>query len=302
MRYRSIISIWIALLISGSLFAQIQDNAGEYGFKFLHIPVSPASLALAGRAPDAVSNPAAFAIQPALNTVERQRSLGVSHSKWLADTDFTNVCYSYSTRRNHFGMLLRHLSYGEIEKRDDAGNIIGTYNPLDMGLMLNYSLRLSPSQYLGVNAGFVYEKLASASSVGFSTDLGYTWLPPLQDTKLSVAVRNLGLSSKMNDEAIDLPIIAELDLNRGFDFESYDVVVGGSLSKALDEPLKGTLHTEVHMWDSLILRAGYRINYSGEALSAGLGFRFQKFGVDYGWADSVGDLNSIHALGLSYHF
>lgn len=302
MRYRSILTLGLALLFSGTLFAQIQDNAGEYGFKFLHIPVSPASLALAGRAGDAISNPAAFALQPAINTVERQRSLGVSHSKWLADTDFTNVCYSYSTRRTHFGMLLRHLSYGEIEKRDEAGNIIGSYNPLDMGLMLNYSLRLSPSQYIGVNGGFVYEKLASASSVGVSGDLGYTWLPPLQDTKVSLAVRNLGVSSKMNEEAIDLPIIAELDLNRGISFDNYRVVVGGSLSKALDEPFKGTLHAEMNLWDSLILRAGYRINYSGEAFSAGLGFRVQRFGVDYGWADSVGDLNSIHALGLSYHF
>lgn len=302
MRYRIIVTVGLLLLLASTAVAQIQDNAGEYGFKFLNIPVSPASLALAGRAPNALTTPTAFVLQPASNTIDRQRSLGLAHSKWLADTDYTTVFYSYSTRRNHLGLLLRNLSYGEIEKRDEAGNIIGVYNPLDLGLMMNYSIRITPSQYIGANAGFVYEKLASASSVGISTDLGYTWLPPVQDSKLSLTVRNIGLSSKMDDEAISLPLMAELDINKVFGFNANRFVLGASLSKSIDEPFKGTVHSELTLRDIMILRAGYRINYSGEALSAGVGFRFQNFGLDYGWADSVGDLNSIHALGLSYHF
>ena len=301
MKYKSFILL-LLLLAAGLLYAGIAENAGEYGFKFLLIPLHPASMAMAGRAPDALSNPTAFINQPALNTVERQRSLGVSHTRWLADTDFTSVYYSYSQRRNHFGLAMRNLSYGEIEKRDDAGNLIGTYNPLDMSLLANYSIRLTPSQYIGANAGVVYEKLATASSVGISTDIGYTLLPPLQDARLSVSLRNMGISSRMNDERIKFPLTMEMDLSKGFGSGDTHLLVGGSLTKVIDEELKGTVNAELSLRQMLILRSGWRINYSGEYLSLGVGFRFSGFGVDYAWAESAGDLNSVHSFGLSYHF
>jgi hypothetical protein len=301
MRYKAILIGTIITLAITLAYGQV-DSSGEYGFKFLSIPTDPASLALAGRAPDGLSVTSAFAIQPAISTIDKQRSVGVSHTKWLQETDFTNVYYSYSTRRNHFGLLLRNLSYGTIEKRDEAGNIIGSYSPLDLGVMANYSLRITPSQYLGLNAGVLYEKLATASSIGLSTDLGYTWLPPIADTKLSLAIRNIGLSTKMNDEAIDLPLLADLDLSKGISINEARLLVGASVSKPIDEELKGTVHSELSYRDLLYLRAGYRINYSGNALSAGLGIRYQNFGVDYGWADSVDELSSIHSLALSYHF
>lgn len=301
MKYR-VIALTLMLLISLSLAAQIQDNAGEYGFKFLNVPVSPASIALAGRGMDSYSNPAAFMNQPAISTLNNQRSLGLSHSAWLGDTDFTNLFYSYSNRRKHFGLMVRNLNYGEIDKRDDQGNIIGVYNPLDFNLMANYSLRLGTSSYLGINAGVLYEKLSTASALGFSTDIGFTVLPPLQDAVVSLAVRNLGVSGAMNKQSVKLAPQAELDISKGFTYNATTVNLAVSATKSIDEDFKGTFSTEFGFYDMLYLRAGYKLNYGVGDISAGLGLRYNRFGVDYGWAASDHNLADVHSVGVTYYF
>lgn len=301
MKYRLLTAICL-LLGSFGLQAQIQDNAGEYGFKFLNIPVSPSAIALAGRGTDSFSNPAAFVLQPAISTLNNQRSLGLSHSSWLGDTDFTNLYYSYSNRRKHFGLIMRNLNYGEIEKRDEQGNVIGVYNPLDLNLMANYSLRLGAASYVGVNAGFVYEKLSTASALGISTDLGFTVLPPLQDAVISLAVRNLGVSGAMNDEAVKLSPQAELDISKGFSFQATTVNLAMSGTKSLDEPFKGTFSTEFGFYDLLFLRAGYKLNYGAGDVSAGIGIRYNRFGVDYGWAAYEDNLSDVHSIAVNYFF
>ncbi|HNX37169.1 MAG TPA: PorV/PorQ family protein [Candidatus Cloacimonadota bacterium] len=292
-----------ALLLVNACFADyIHDNAGEYGFKFLNIPVNPVSLALAGRPADPVENSASFIIQPAISTLEKSRSVGASQSKWISDTNNTNLYYSYSNRRSHFGLAMRNLSYGEIEKRDEYGNIIGYYNPMDLNVCANYGLRLTPSQYIGINAGVVYEKISTASALGFSTDLGYTWLPPFPDMIVSLAVRNLGYGGKMNDETLKLPLAAELDISKTYTRDNTSVRLAVSATQSLDEQLKGTFGTELGFWNTLYLRAGYKINYSAEDLTAGIGIRYDHFGVDYGWASFTDNLSDVHSLGLSYYF
>lgn len=301
MNYRFILAISL-LVISLTLGAQIQDNAGEFGYKFLNIPVSPASIALAGRGMDSYSNPAAFVLQPAISTLENQRVLGLSHSAWLGYTDYTNLYYSNSNRRKHFGLIMRNLNYGEIEKRDEQGNLIGVYTPLDLNLMANYSLRFGASTYFGINAGVLYEKISTASALGLCADLGLTILPPVQDAVISLSVRNLGVSGTMNEATIKLAPQAELDISKRFAFDFASVNLAASASKSVDEAFKGTFSTEFGFYDLLFLRAGYKLNYDAGDISAGIGLRYNRFGVDYGWAAYDNNLADVHSLGVSYYF
>ena len=109
------------------LSAGIHPNAGEYGYQFLDISTNPVALALAGRGIHAGAELASFIRQPASAVLESHRSLGVSHSLWLADTKYNNLYYSYSNRKSHLGLALRGLDYSELEIRDDNGYLIGLY-------------------------------------------------------------------------------------------------------------------------------------------------------------------------------
>jgi len=234
--------------------------------------------------------------------MDAHRSLGVSHSVWLNDTSFNNLYYSYSNRRSHLGLALRNLDYGELEIRDDTGNLIGYYSPLNMDLMGNYALRITPSIYAGLNAGIAYEKLNTDSSVGLHGDLGMTWLPPLKDTRFSLAVRNLGFSSAMNEERTLFAPSLEMDLSKEYSFDNTSLLVELSGIKAVDEYWKAAASTQLTLYDIVRLRAGYKLNYDAEDLCAGIGFQWKNFRVDYGWAAFSSRLNDVHSFGVSYHF
>ncbi len=298
----SLILVTAILLSCATLIADINDNAGEYGYQFLDISTNPVALALAGRGIHSGSELASFVRQPASAVLESHRSLGISHTAWLDDTKFNNLFYSYSTRKSHFGLALRNLDYGELEIRDDNGFLIGYYSPLNLDLMGNYAFRISPSLYGGLNAGVAYEKLNTDSSVGLHGDLGITWLPPFTNANLSVAVRNLGLSSAMNDEQTAFAPSLEMDLSKELIFDDTSVNLEISGIKAVDENWKGAVNTQITLYDIVMLRAGYKINYDAENVSAGLGLRWKNFGVDYGWAAFSSRLNDIHSFGLSYNF
>ncbi|HOZ00472.1 MAG TPA: PorV/PorQ family protein [Candidatus Syntrophosphaera sp.] len=290
------------LLALAPLAAQIHDNAGEYGYQFLDISTNPVAMALAGRGIGSGSTIASFIRQPASAVRESHRSLGASHTFWLADTKFTNLNYSFSNRRSHFGLALRNLDYGELEIRDDNGYLIGQYRPLNVDLTGNFALRLTPSFYAGANLGIAYEKLDTDSSVGAHGDLGLSWLPPLENSMFSLALRNLGLSSAMDEESTLFAPSVELDLSKQFDFNTTKLNLELSGIKAVDENWKGALSGELSLYDLILVRLGYKVGYDAEDLTAGLGVRWNRFAIDYGWAAYSSRLNDVHSFGLSYNF
>ncbi|NLW18343.1 MAG: PorV/PorQ family protein [Candidatus Cloacimonetes bacterium] len=292
----------ILILVASSLVAGIPSNAGQYGYQFLDIGGDPVSLALAGRGISSGAELTAFLRQPAASATASHQALGAVHTRWLEDTAANNVFYSYSNRKFHFGMALRTLDYGQIEIRDDNGLLIGEYSPLDVDLLGNYAIRLTPSIYAGINAGLVYEKLNTDSSYGLHSDLGFTWLTPLKDTQFSMAVRNLGFSSAMNEERTLFPIGLEMDLSKSFEFGEHGLKVELSGTKAIDENWKGAVSAEFGIYGLAMVRAGYKINHDAENLTAGLGVRWKNIGLDYGWAAFSHNLNDIHSLGISYRF
>jgi hypothetical protein len=302
MKKNILIALPLLLMGIATLIADIHDNAGQYGYQFLDIGNNPVSLALAGRGISSSSNLASFLRQPASALTDSHRSLGANHMMWLEDTAYNAIHYSYSDRKKHFGLALRGLDYGELEIRDDNGVLIGYYSPLDIDLMANYALRVTPSLYAGLNAGIAYEKLDTDSSLGIHSDLGATWLPPIADTQMNLAVRNLGISSAMNEERTLFAPSLEIDISKRIDFTqtSLNLELGGT--KAIDEHWKATVSAELTLFDMVMLRAGYKLNYDAEDLTAGLGLRWKRLGIDYGWASYSNHLNDVHSFGLSYFF
>jgi len=282
--------------------AEIHDNAGQYGYKFLSVPYGPVSLALASRGAHSSSNATAFIVQPAAVCELDQRIIAVSHSPWLVDTQANCLAYSYARKTSHFGVVLRNLDYGDIENRDDTGYLIGYYNPLDVDVMANYSRRYSPSLYFGMNLGVLYQKLDTATSLGLHSDLGVSWLPPLKGAKLSLAARNLGYASKTNTERLDFPLSLEADYSYKLTIADQQLGLMSSLIKPVDGDLRGSFGAELTMYELFTLRGGYKLNYSAENLSAGFGVNYKGIGIDYGYAAFEDDLNSVHSFGIKYNF
>jgi hypothetical protein len=221
---------------------------------------------------------------------------------WLADTQANMISYSYSRKIDHFGIAIRNLDYGDIENRDDMGIMIGSYHPIDIDATANYARRLSPNFYTGVNLGVLYQKLNTASSLALHSDLGFCYLPPVKNTKISLAVRDLGVANKTDDERVKLPTSFEMDINKGFLLADQQIFLGGSAIQTLDEDLKGSINLEGNLFQIFSIRGGYLLGYDAQDFSAGFGVKYKNISVDYGYGAFNSELNDVHSFGVTYRF
>ncbi|HAN40915.1 MAG TPA: hypothetical protein DCQ12_03215 [Candidatus Cloacimonas sp.] len=296
-------TISVAMLISVALscFA-LHPEAGKYSYQFLNVHSDPAMIAMGGRGVHALMDKSAFSLQPAIGAVKAHQNLGVSYMSWLDDSAYNQIYYSSSDRISHFGITLRNLDYGKVESRDETGMFLGYYHPLDLSVMCNYAHRITPSIFAGANLGVLYEKLATASSLGAHADLGLTLLPPIENSSLSMTVRNLGAATKVNEERGLLPLSFETDLGKYWEWENATFGMEVAAVKAVDEYLKFSVASQISIWDKLYLRGAYKIKQDPKSLSAGIGFRLRNIDIDYAWAANSSGLNDVHSFGLKWNF
>jgi hypothetical protein len=296
------LTLVLSIIMLPLLVSAIPANAGEFGFQFLQVPANPIASALAGNGIYGNNYSGAFILNPAANLMDETSNVSVNHNLWLVDTSCTQIIYSRGNRNKHFGFSARFLDYGQINTRNDMGRVIGNYHPLDTNLMTNFAWRILPDHMIGVNAGLIYEKLESASSFGITSDVGYMFLPPITNSNLFVSVRNIGITSKMENESVKLPITLETGFGYIIPDESFRLSQQVAVSKAVDTDYRFTYSAEMALWEILALRLGYKFNYDEEDLTAGLGINLYGININYGWMSFSDRLNDTHSVGLTYNF
>ncbi|HCX59070.1 MAG: PorV/PorQ family protein [Candidatus Cloacimonadales bacterium] len=296
------ITALVMISLALCLMAESVNDGSDYGYKFLNIPINPVSNALAGKGLNNPSNMTAWMWQPASSAMHSYRSASASHSNWIGDTAYTALVYSYARRSSHIGLALRNLTYGEIEKRDDIGSLLGYYNPTDIAASGNYALRITPNLYAGANLSIAYQKLDTASSLAISTDIGITTLTMFKDSRVSAAVRNLGISNKLDKESVKLPLSYDLDAFKGFEIAEQYLGLEAGMSLPADADLQAHLAAELNLLERLKLRAGYRFNHDSADISAGFGLNISSFVIDYAFVPYDKGLGDVHSFGISYIF
>lgn len=291
----------LLMLLPLALIA-INGNAGEYGFQFLQISADPIAAALAGNGIYGTNYAGAFLHNPAANLTDERHSVSINHTLWLQDSNYTQILYSNGNRKSHFGLAGRVLDEGEIDALDDTATLIGNYHPLDANLLVNFAYRLFPDHLLGINAGLLYEKLDTASSYGLNADLGYVFLTPITNAIFFASLKNIGFTSKMDEESIKLPLTWETGLGYSYAFKDCNLFAQAALNKAQDTDVRGNFAAEVALHQMLKLRVGYKQNYDEEGLTAGFGISLKNIDVDYGWTAFSDRLNDTHTFGITYNF
>lgn len=296
------IYILIVIVLAGILQA---ETSGEYGFQMLKISSGADGSAQAGVGAYTSSDAFAYIQNPSAALFNRGRKISIAQNYWIFDTKINSGSYSYSNGKSSFGAGYRYLDYGTIERRPDTGSLIGEYHPMDMVLSFNFGYRITPDHYAGVNLHALYEQIDSASALGAAFDLGYTFLTPIQNLKLNAAVKNLGKTSAMNEEVIELPISSELGLVYKSDFNfavfSYEMKV---IKHIDDDELRAIFGVKTEITKKLNLKLGYKYNYDVEGFTAGFGINLKKIAVDYAYVlfDAESEIDNVHVIGLTYKF
>ena len=149
----------------------------------------------------------------------------------------------------------------------------------------------------------VYEKIDTHSSAGIALDLGYLYKTPLQDIMVSLALKNIGISSKMDKEDIKLPFRGELGFIKDFAILEQEFSSEFQIIKHIDDDqIRFAIGLNSTIYQLLKLRIGYKNQNDSSSISTGIGINYKQFSVDYTFIPTFDDLDSVNMIGLNFKF
>ena len=295
--------IFSALILINVLIALSADTSGEYGWQMLKISSGVDCAAQGGAGAFSADDAFSFLNHPVAGLFSRKQVISLAQNYWIFDTTLNSGAYLNSTGNKSFGFAYRYLDYGKLDNYDDVGNLIGEYHPMDLVITMNFGCRLTPDHYLGVNVNALYEKILTSSSYGASFDLGYTYLTPFKEVQLYATLRNLGKTSQMDLENIDLPVSGELGFLRNFQVGTMTFSNDLKFIMSIDDDnLKAVLGVRCALNEKLNLKAGYKFNYDAETFSVGFGVDLKKIYLNYAFIPFSSEIDDVHIIGLTYRF
>jgi len=291
--------ILVLALVVFSCIGLIAESDGEKGFKSLTFTTNADEAAQGGTGSFSSTGALNFLNNPTATLFDRNVVASINQNYWLFDTNMNSFGIRNSRDKIAYGFGFRYLDYQELEGRDEIGIFTGDFAPMDLALTGNIAFKITPDHYLGLNTSLIYEKIETASSYGLAVDLGYTFLTPLKDLIFSAAVKNIGTSSKMDEEKIELPTSFEVSLAKKINRLNGEFKL---LKINDDDSFKAALGGNYLLTDNFTLRAGYKFGYDTENLSAGFGVRLKKVSLDYAFVAFSDELDNAHMIGLNYKF
>ncbi|MFC1898628.1 PorV/PorQ family protein [Candidatus Cloacimonadota bacterium] len=295
--------ILLTLILINVLIVLTAETSGEYGWQMLKISSGVDCAAQGGAGAFSANDAFGFLNHPTAGLLSRNKVISLAQNYWLFDTTLNSGAYINSQGNKSFGFAYRYLDYGELDNYDDVGNFIGEYHPMDMVVTMNFGYRITPDHYAGINVNALYEKILTSSSYGVSFDLGYTYLAPFQGFQVNAALKNLGTTSKMDVENIDLPISGEIGFVQ--EHQLGAMLFSGDLRiiKYIDDDeLKSVLGIRCDLNKILNLKAGYKFNHDAESFTVGFGVDLKKIYLNYAFIPLSSELDDAHILGLTYKF
>ncbi len=303
--YKTAVLIFAIVILFGIQLSAIEiiEADGKYGWKSLLLPPSASVSAMAGTGAANSSDAASFIQHPTAGVVGNINSISLSMQQWMFDTSSNVVAINRSSNLHSLGFALRYLDYGKIDSRDITGDIIGEYHPLDVNLITNFAYRISPSYYAGINLILLYQKIDSSSSLGLATDIGLSYLPPINNLNFHLAVKHLGLTSKVKDESIKLPYAPEITAGYFFNPGNFSLYTEVKALKYPDDSnIKSTIGVNFGIYEIFKIRGGYMLNYDLQDFTTGLGISLLKIDVDYAYLPFKEGITDSHSFSVTYKF
>ena len=230
--------------------------------------------------------------------------IALHHNSWLQGQTQETLAGAFPAGgAGAFGFSASYLDDGVFQQRDSLGNLTGSYSANRLGLGLSWGKNWLPNLAFGLSAKGTLQDAAGTSTAIFSGDVGMTWTP-VKNLSLGLAWMNWGTYSQGAPTAE----VARAGISYLFSTApSLRTLVAAAYAFQPfgSDSVEGGLEEVLHSF--IALRAGYvlslRDNQWGglNGLTAGLGFQFNDFNLDYAYLP-MGDLASTHRVSLAYSF
>ncbi len=283
--------------------------AAPPGFAFLEVPsgarasgMGGAYLAVAQGVEASFWNPAA------LSTIQGMQ-VSASHFEFVQNLRHEQFALGGRAFGGGLAASLRAMYSEPIEERDDLGNLIGTFGAHDLELQLGYGRALSGGTSFGLATQLVRERIANESAMTWGMSAGMGWQPQRwRDLRASLAVQHAGPAAHYDiDGTKGNPVGLPLAVHGGL---AWHAAFGPNLAFTPALDLRATrgrqavvaLGGELESTTGASVRAGLRQGDDLSNASAGVGWRYGHYRVDYAWVPAKLDLGDTHRFSFEAQF
>jgi hypothetical protein len=283
--------------------------AAPPGFAFLEVPAGARGSAMGG-AYGAIAEgvDAAFWNPAGLSGVQGIQ-LSATHFEFFEGLRHDQFALGGRMFGGGIAASVRAMYSQPIEERDDLGNLVGTFGAHDLELQLGYGRRTAGGTSVGLATQLVRERIANESAMTWGMSAGAAWRPERwRDLRASVAVLHLGPPAHYDFGGQQgAPLGLPLAMHAGLALQR-NLGRGLALTPALDvRATRGrqavvALGGELEAGNGASVRLGLRQGDDIANVSAGLGWRYRLYRVDYAWVPSKLDLGDTHRFSFGAQF
>ena len=328
----------VSLAISIVLMLATRTDAGDGAAAFLNIPVGARAAAMGGAGVAIVNdasavywNPASLGSLTGFAATSSMLSIRIGDNGQFDDIESKHYFVAAAVPIWKIGVLgigWQNYSIGDIEHRDDSGDLLGHFNDSENAFILAYGYPIAANRMnVGISFKFVQQKFtvlqdASATGVGFSLGMSYRanrflslalraddnftmkWENGDRDQALFKGIAGLALSLWHDNitMALDLEQVKNrpLKANYGVEFSYAPKFLGAKSSTGV-----GTFAVRAGIDDLFLDDRGSGTEFQKQTnLTYGLGLGFfisgTQFNIDYGFGSyRIGNQNRFT---LSIHF
>lgn len=224
-------------VLSNSLLAQ--TLGGNSVYNFLKMPNTPQLSALGGvnlTQPSAdvglaFYNPAQWqpSMHTQLNTVFNSHYAGIK-------AYHISLGYRHAPLRTNFTWGLQYFDYGNTVQTDAAGNVLGSFRPLDWVMQLTASRSYLQKWQYGLALKYIHSAYGPYRSDGLAADVGLLYRDTARLFYASVVARNMGtqLREYPGAGAEDLPFDLQVGVTQRMAQAPFGISLTGQRMHRLD--------------------------------------------------------------------
>ncbi len=196
MQSRSLLIIFIILYNS---YCYAQTLGGNAVFNFLNQPNTAQLSALGGVNVSNISNDIGLAFQnPSLLRNHHHQQFNASFSSFLAGIKNYSLTAGYHMEKHKTNVAVgvNYFSYGNLAQTDAAGNILGSFKPVDYVIQVAASKSHKENWWYGATFKFINSSYSQYRSNGIAFDAGVAYYDSSEQIQASVVVKNMGAQLK----------------------------------------------------------------------------------------------------------
>lgn len=282
---------------------------------FLEIPAGARASALGGAfASLAQGVEAAFWNPAGLEGVKGVQLTG-THSEYLQTLRLEQFAVAGRSFGGGLAASLRALYSEPIEKRDDVGNVTGSFGYHDLEFALAYGRAVAPGVSLGGTVQALRERLDDAAATTCAAGFGAVWAPArVSGLRLGLSAHNLGKAARYAIDGVPgapMPLPAAVQTGGSW---QRSFARGAVLRTALEGRFTrgrngiGMVGVEVataggaNGAGAAALRGGLRVNDDASSYSLGVGYALAGLRLDYAFVPMRFDLGDTHRIAFTAQF